>query len=247
MAEQAQFSVGSVVFVPDEQAAYLPKRVVACKGLGAATQLTVGPVSGDGPSESVPKDKLGLVVDADPLSLEGADDMVKFTSLTEGALLHNLRTRYSRDAIYSAAGAILISVNPFKELKNVYTAEAQQRCRVSRADAPLSGCCLRPARALPAAAAAAAALRSKPALSAFVHDRSLPPLPSTPSPTLLHAAPPLRRRRTPSRSRSCPPTCTSYPRWPSAGCCTSRSSRPSSSRESLEPERRKRPRPASST
>eukprot|EP00962_Isochrysis_galbana_P036865 scaffold12822_cov112-Isochrysis_galbana.AAC.5 len=48
MAHQAQFSVGAVVFVPDNEAAYLPKRVVECKGLGAATQLTVGPVSGNG-------------------------------------------------------------------------------------------------------------------------------------------------------------------------------------------------------
>lgn len=141
MAHQAQFSVGAVVFVPDNEAAYLPKRVVECKGLGAATQLTVGPVSGNGQSERVPKDKLSQVVDADPLSLEGADDMVKFTSLTEGALLHNLRTRYNRNSIYSAAGAILISVNPFKPLQGVYTAEAQERCRVSQRsrNAPRAG------------------------------------------------------------------------------------------------------------
>lgn len=104
MPQDAQFEVGSVVFVPDEGAAYLPKRVVSCKGLGGATQLTVGPLAGGG-NEVVPKEIVALVSEADPLALEGADDMVKFTNLTEGALLHNLRSRYARDVIYSAAGA----------------------------------------------------------------------------------------------------------------------------------------------
>jgi len=127
----ALFQVGAVVYVPDEAAAYLPKKVLECTGYGASTQLTVGSLAGGG-GEKVPTEKLALVVEADPLSLEGADDMVKFTNLTEGALLHNLRTRYANNSIYSAAGAILISVNPFKALQNVYTLEAQQRCRVRR-------------------------------------------------------------------------------------------------------------------
>ena len=128
MPADAQFAVGSVVFVPDEQQAYLPKRVASCTGLGARTKLTVGPLSGSG-GAAVPAKDVADVVEADPLALEGAQDMVKFSNLTEAALLHNLRTRYSRDQIYSAAGAILLSVNPFKQIPGIYTDEVTRRCQ----------------------------------------------------------------------------------------------------------------------
>ena len=61
--------------------------------------------------------------------------MVKFSNLTEAALLHNLRTRYSRDQIYSAAGAILLSVNPFKQIPGIYTDEVTRRCQEADAKA----------------------------------------------------------------------------------------------------------------
>jgi len=47
-------------------------------------------------------------------------DMIRMSSLTEEALLHNLRVRYAHDDIYTAIGDILISVNPFKQLR-LYT------------------------------------------------------------------------------------------------------------------------------
>jgi len=134
MPADAQFAVGSVVFVPDEQQAYLPKRVASCTGLGARTKLTVGPLSGSG-GAAVPAKDVADVVEADPLALEGAQDMVKFSNLTEAALLHNLRTRYSRDQIYSAAGAILLSVNPFKQIPGIYTDEVTRRCQEADAKA----------------------------------------------------------------------------------------------------------------
>lgn len=33
-----------------------------------------------------------------------------------GAIVHQLRTRYARDAIYTSIGTILVSINPYKLL-----------------------------------------------------------------------------------------------------------------------------------
>ena len=55
--------------------------------------------------------------------------MVKFTLLTDAAVLQNLRVRYSRDSIYSCAGSILVSVNPFKQVA-LYSPDLMARCKV---------------------------------------------------------------------------------------------------------------------
>ena len=46
----------------------------------------------------------------------GLDDVLHLPNITEASLLHSLRTRYKRDDIYTAAGPILISVNPYKDI-----------------------------------------------------------------------------------------------------------------------------------
>ena len=126
-----QWAPNSLVFVPDATDAFVPRTVVSCRGFGAEAQLVVAEKAG-GSGVTVPKDAVGGVVEVDPMSLQGADDMVKFSNLNEAALLHNLRVRYGRDDIYSAAGSILISINPFKTVP-IYTEDRMRMCKV-RAD-----------------------------------------------------------------------------------------------------------------
>ena len=127
----SQFAPGSTVFVPDKQEAYLPARVASCKGFGSAAVLRVTPVQG-GTERAVSAQDLSLVCDADPLSLEGANDLVKYTQLTDAAVLHGLRARYTRDDIYTCAGSILVSVNPFKQVPS-YSDALMARCRAAGA------------------------------------------------------------------------------------------------------------------
>jgi len=126
MAAQ-RFAPGALVFVPDEQDAYALRKVVTCAGVGAAEVVEVQSTGG-GAKASFSGADLQQVVDADPLALAGAEDMVKFSALTEAALLYNLRVRYAQDKIYSSAGSILVSVNPFKAL-GIYTQQEMQRCK----------------------------------------------------------------------------------------------------------------------
>ncbi|DAZ93216.1 TPA: hypothetical protein N0F65_001568 [Lagenidium giganteum] len=49
------------------------------------------------------------------------EDLVTLPHLHEASILHSLRLRYGRDAIYTRIGDILISINPFKNVQQLYT------------------------------------------------------------------------------------------------------------------------------
>ena len=50
-------------------------------------------------------------------------DMVKMGDVNEATILHNLRSRFATDDIYTNIGTILVSINPFKWMPNVYRSE----------------------------------------------------------------------------------------------------------------------------
>jgi hypothetical protein len=53
---------------------------------------------------------------------EGVDDILKLRDFSEQSLVHTLRIRYYKDEIYTFVGPILISLNPYKKIKDIYTA-----------------------------------------------------------------------------------------------------------------------------
>ncbi|CAI5941829.1 unnamed protein product [Closterium sp. NIES-65] len=57
------------------------------------------------------------------------DDMVKLDHLHEPGVLHNLKRRYVRNAIYTYTGTILIAVNPFIYLPGLYHPQLKSQYR----------------------------------------------------------------------------------------------------------------------
>jgi len=55
---------------------------------------------------------------------DGVDDILKLKEFSEMSLIHSLRVRYARDEIYTFVGPILISINPYKWLKDMYSEQA---------------------------------------------------------------------------------------------------------------------------
>eukprot|EP01102_Stenamoeba_stenopodia_P010426 TRINITY_DN313_c0_g2_i1.p1 TRINITY_DN313_c0_g2~~TRINITY_DN313_c0_g2_i1.p1 ORF type:complete len:1518 (+),score=388.08 TRINITY_DN313_c0_g2_i1:55-4608(+) len=55
-----------------------------------------------------------------PAILDGVDDMTRLSYMHEPAILHNLRLRYDLDIIYTYTGPILIAMNPYQKLPNLY-------------------------------------------------------------------------------------------------------------------------------
>ncbi len=50
----------------------------------------------------------------------GVDDILKLRDFSEMSLIHTLRVRYFRDEIYTMVGPILISLNPYKQMNDLY-------------------------------------------------------------------------------------------------------------------------------
>jgi myosin-5 len=60
----------------------------------------------------------------------GVDDLIELTHLHEPAILHALRLRYDSNIIYTSTGPILIAVNPFKPMNNMYRPEMMEEYRL---------------------------------------------------------------------------------------------------------------------
>ncbi|ORC93509.1 myosin IB heavy chain [Trypanosoma theileri] len=53
----------------------------------------------------------------------GVEDLVLLTQLSDKAIVENLKLRHSKDMIYTCIGPVLLSVNPFKKIANLYGEE----------------------------------------------------------------------------------------------------------------------------
>jgi myosin-5 len=67
-----------------------------------------------------------------PPSVDGGrsmppEDLVELTHLHEPAIVCALEARYQEDIIYTNTGSILLAVNPFKKIDNLYTLEMMER------------------------------------------------------------------------------------------------------------------------
>jgi hypothetical protein len=63
---------------------------------------------------------------------EGVDDILQLRDFSEMSLVHTLRVRYYRDEIYTFVGPILISLNPYKKMKDIYDNKAIETYHGSR-------------------------------------------------------------------------------------------------------------------
>lgn len=51
----------------------------------------------------------------------GVDDMVMLSDLSEGGINANLRKRFDKSQIYTYVGPVLVSVNPFRNIPDLYS------------------------------------------------------------------------------------------------------------------------------
>eukprot|EP00752_Nemacystus_decipiens_P006633 g5963.t1 len=109
---------GQLVFVKDVVEGWLPATVGATNGQGEDMSLEL--VHEDGRSEMVTKVSEDRLQRGDPSCLKGVEDMVKMDILTVGSVLHNLRTRYANQDIYTSVGSILAAINPYVLIPSLY-------------------------------------------------------------------------------------------------------------------------------
>ncbi|KJE93657.1 myosin-VI [Capsaspora owczarzaki ATCC 30864] len=91
----------------------------------AVETITAQPVSGGGAAREVSYDRVFPADDADN---NDVDDNCALMFLNEASLLHNLRKRYAKGAIYTYTANILIAVNPYASLP-IYDGKSIERYR----------------------------------------------------------------------------------------------------------------------
>ena len=132
MAQKARYC-----FVPDSKEVF-----IICSVIGTSndsTTLTLREVSG-----SVSRTLTSKASDVVPIismqELESPpSDLIKLIHVNRPAILHTLRTRFLRDCIYTSIGSILVALNPFKWIPNLYDEAnmvSYNRGEINLSDAP---------------------------------------------------------------------------------------------------------------
>nr|XP_010321807.1 myosin-6-like isoform X1 [Solanum lycopersicum] len=112
MAASVSLGAGSLVWVQDPDVAWIDGEVLEVNGADIKVSCTSGKMVVVKSCNLYPKD-----AEAPP---SGVDDMTKLAYLHEPGVLHNLKTRYDINEIYTYTGNILIAVNPFRRLPHLY-------------------------------------------------------------------------------------------------------------------------------
>ncbi|XP_031262492.1 myosin-16 isoform X2 [Pistacia vera] len=114
METQENIVAGTHIWVEDQELAFIDGIVVDVVEQEVEIQTSDARTIFANLSKVYPKD-----VEA---PAGGVDDMTKISYLHEPGVLHNLATRYEINEIYTYTGNILIAVNPFQGLSNLYDA-----------------------------------------------------------------------------------------------------------------------------
>ncbi|KAK1428395.1 hypothetical protein QVD17_17228 [Tagetes erecta] len=107
-----KISVGGQVWVENSSVAWIDGEVLKINGTETEIQTTDGKKVVTKLSKVHPKET--------DYPDDGVDDMTKLSYLHEPGVLHNLSIRYERDKIYTYTGNILIAINPFQSLPDLY-------------------------------------------------------------------------------------------------------------------------------
>jgi len=76
------------------------------------------------------------IIKVTPQDDQGVDDILALSNFSEKSLIHTLRVRYARDDIYTFVGPILISINPYKWYKDLYTDDVMSKYHLKETSEP---------------------------------------------------------------------------------------------------------------
>ena len=72
-------------------------------------------------------------------SIDSVEDMASLGDLHEGAIMYNIKQRYSKDLIYTYIGSIVAALNPYKKIEGIYDDDVRATTTFSFAF-PLTSC-----------------------------------------------------------------------------------------------------------
>lgn len=96
--------------------------VVGPGSMGDISSIRVAPLDGSAELDVLAAD----VVDVNPRGEDAWDDLTQLRHLEPPNVLHAIQARYTHDQVFTYVGPILISLNPWTELPDVFSVEMQQ-------------------------------------------------------------------------------------------------------------------------
>jgi len=107
-------SLNNFCFVKDEILVYKPLKIK----INPPDSLTVTVIE-NGHEMVCNKVDTIPIVSSEDLSTP-PNDLVHLSEVNNASILHSLRERFYKDRIYTSIGSILVAINPFKWIKNLY-------------------------------------------------------------------------------------------------------------------------------
>lgn len=103
--------IGQRYWWPDDEHVWLSGKVTQMKDERCHLQTVLG-------TQTVLVEDVRRLERCEKQQLAGVDNLVDLQTVNEAALLHTIRTRAQKELIFTCVGRILISLNPFRDLKN---------------------------------------------------------------------------------------------------------------------------------
>jgi len=118
------FEKGNLLFLPDDDQCFLPARAATTFEQGKAGVVIL--LDGERQVRISAKHS-SMCQPMDKQSLRAWPDMVVLKQLDNASLLHNIRMRYMKDEIFTSIGSILISMNPYKQIPDLFGPESMEK------------------------------------------------------------------------------------------------------------------------
>eukprot|EP00736_Rhodelphis_marinus_P002914 Rmarinus@m.13379 len=116
-----KYSKGGRVWYPNESEGWCLGEILTVQGDGEEQTLHIREVPKSSRKSVKPPDEFDFnrneVYPANPETQDAVPDCTMLMHLNEPNLLHNLRTRFAKDAIYTYTAHILVAMNPYKKLQ----------------------------------------------------------------------------------------------------------------------------------
>ena len=103
-------------FIPDSKDVYVIAKII--EYLDSTNQIVVKDLKSNR-NVTLKKNEITLIGSMEELD-HPPSDLIKLVHVNRPGILHTLRTRFMNDQIYTSIGPILVALNPYKWIANLY-------------------------------------------------------------------------------------------------------------------------------
>jgi len=109
------YAPGDLVFVPDEEKAFCAGKILTIDAAASKAEVDVL----RGAPQTLPLSELRLRFEREDGAT--AQDATSLVFMSDATILENLQKRHAKDEIYTYTASVLLAVNPYKDIRGLYS------------------------------------------------------------------------------------------------------------------------------